>query len=265
MRRLHVLVVDDELPARQRLETLLAREPDVEFAGSYANPHHAVRALQELEVDLVFLDVQMPELTGLEVVRAVGPEQMPPTIFVTAYDRYALRAFDLAAVDYLLKPFDDERFEQAMSRARERIRLRGIDHLTEQLRSLLAVAAPEGGSRPEPRATRYLERVTVDSGGQRLLIPAEQIDYITAEGPYAELHLADRKYLVRERMHVLAKVLDPQWFCRIHRSTIVNVERIVALEPLFRGDHIVKLRNGTRLKLSRSRREELARRLGIPI
>ena len=265
MRLLRVLVVDDEQPARQRLERLVAQHADLELAGSYANPHDAVKALCSEPIDLTLLDVQMPELTGLDVVRSVGPERMPVTIFVTAYDRYALRAFDLAAVDYLLKPFDDERFEQALSRAREQIRLRQVDVLAGQLRTLLdadtAPPAPAPASAPERHS--YLERIAVEVRGQRIVVRADQIDYITAEGPYVELHVKGETLLVRERMHLLEEKLDPNRFCRIHRSTIVNVERIAALEPLFRGDHLVKLRDGTRLKLSRSRRDELARRLGV--
>ncbi|MBW3654809.1 MAG: LytTR family DNA-binding domain-containing protein, partial [Gemmatimonadetes bacterium] len=244
------MVVDDELPARQRVEDLLAGEAGVEVVGSYGNPHDAVEAICRGPVDLVFLDVQMPGLTGLEVVRAVGPERMPATVFVTAYDRYALRAFELAAVDYLLKPFDDERFAQALARAREWLRLRRVDDLTKKLRSLVD-ALPDPAPRPGPAG---LERIAVEVRGQRLLVATEQIDYIAAEGPYARIHVAGAKYLIRERMHVLQARLDPRRFCRIHRSTIVNVDRIAALEPLFRGDHVVKLRDGTRLKLSRSHR-----------
>jgi two-component system, LytTR family, response regulator len=264
MKRLRVVVVDDELPARQRIESLLAREHDVELVGSYADPREAVAALREQEVDLAFLDVQMPGLTGLDVVREVGTSRMPETIFVTAYDRYALPAFEAAALDYLLKPFDDQRFADALARARERVRLRGFDQLAEQLRSLLdtprRVAAPGAG-----RGGGHLERIAVEAGGQRVLVAADQIDYVAADGPYVKLHTGGRSYLIRERMHVLEERLDPERFCRIHRSTIVNVERIAALEPLFRGDHIVKLHDGTRLKLSRSRREELAERLGIDL
>ncbi|HEV2149573.1 MAG TPA: LytTR family DNA-binding domain-containing protein [Longimicrobiaceae bacterium] len=265
MSPLRVVVVDDEPPARQRLEDLLSGHEDVQLAGSFGDPHRAVQTLLTEPVDLVFLDVQMPGLTGLDVVRLVGPERMPATVFVTAYDRYALQAFDLAALDYLLKPFDDERFEQALARARERLRLREVDDLTRRLRALLDPSGPTLPAAPMEREIRHLERIAVEVKGQRLLIPAEQIDYIAADGPYAEIHTSGKTYLLRERMHVLERDLDPRHFVRIHRSTIVNVERIAALEPLFRGDHVVRLRDGTRLKLSRERREELARRLGIPI
>lgn len=265
MKPLRAMVVDDELPGRQRLESLLAHAPGVDRVESHGNPLEAVEAIRIDPPDLIFLDVQMPEMTGIEVVQRVGPEHMPATVFVTAYDRYALRAFELAALDYLLKPFDDDRFEQALARARERLRLRDVDVLAQQLRTVLGVAGREVPPTVRAGAPRYLERVAVEAQGQRLLIPAEEIDYIAAEGPYAELHVGNNSYLLRERMHVLEQGLDPGRFCRIHRSTIVNVERITALEPLFQGDHLVKLRDGTRLKLSRTRREELAQRLGIPI
>ena len=265
MRPVRVVVIDDELPARQRLEDLLAREPDVELVGSHGNPVEAVEALRREPVDLVFLDVQMPELSGLEVVRRVGPERMPATIFVTAYDQYALRAFDLAAIDYLLKPYEDERFEQALARARERVRLGEVESLAGQLRTVLQTAASELPVRTRENESTYLERIAVEARGQRVLVSTREIDYIAAEGAYAELHVGGKVYVIRERMQVLEESLDPDRFCRIHRSTIVNVSRIAALEPLFRGDHILRLRDGTKLRLSRSRRGELARRLGVSI
>ena len=266
MKPLRVMVVDDELPGRQRVESLLARASEVDCVTSHGNPLEAVEAILIDPPDLVFLDVQMPEMSGLEVVRRVGPEHMPATVFVTAYDRYALRAFDLAALDYLLKPFDDDRFEQALARARERLRLREVDLLAQQLRTVLGAVGREVlPAAPGTGAPRYLERIAVEVRGQRLLVPTEEIDYIAAEGPYAQLHVGAQTYLMRERMHVLEQGLDPGRFCRIHRSTIVNVKRIAALEPLFHGNHVVKLRDGTRLTLSRTRREELAQRLGIPI
>ncbi|HEV2131739.1 MAG TPA: LytTR family DNA-binding domain-containing protein, partial [Longimicrobiaceae bacterium] len=263
MRPLRVVIVDDEMAARQRLHDLLDREGGVEVVGSYGDPREAVEAIRKLAPDLVFLDVQMPEMDGLAVVRQVGPERMPPTIFVTAYDRYALNAFELAALDYLLKPFDDERFGQALSRARERSRLRELDRLADQMRTLLgSTAQPEPVPSPADAASGYMERIAVDAQGKLLVIPVEAIDYISAEGPYAELHVGDKRYLIRERMHALEERLDPRRFCRIHRSTIVNLERIASLEPLFRGDYVIRLSDGTRLRLSRSRREELAERLG---
>jgi len=191
----------------------------------------------------VFLDVQMPRRTGLEVVRDIGPENMPPTIFVTAYDRYALDAFDVAAVDYLVKPFDDERFEQAFRRARKMIGLTELGKLSEQLRTVLnagaSSAAPGPGVPPTPVAapaglsdsiaTGYLERIAVEMRGQVRVVPVATIEYIAASGPYAEIHVGERTYIIRERMQTLEERLDPTDFFRIHRSVIVKLDQIETL------------------------------------
>jgi two-component system, LytTR family, response regulator len=243
-----VLIADDELLARQRISDLLAKEPDVEIVGTAATGDDAVNAIFELKPDLVFLDVQMPGLTGLQVVDAVGPEQMPATIFVTAYDQFALKAFDRAALDYLVKPFDDERFAEALRRARK---------MTTQLRSMLEETATEA-----PKS-EYLERIAVESRGQVRVVPVSKIDYITASGPYAELHVGDRTFAIRERMQTLEERLDPNVFFRIHRSAIVRLDRIDTLTRHPGGDYGVRLRNGVELSLSRGRREELEQRLGI--
>ncbi|HEX7418675.1 MAG TPA: LytTR family DNA-binding domain-containing protein [Thermoanaerobaculia bacterium] len=243
-----VLIADDELLARQRISDLLAKEPDVEVVGTAETGDDAVNAIFELKPDLVFLDVQMPGLTGLQVVDAVGPEQMPATIFVTAYDQFALKAFDRAALDYLVKPFDDERFAEALRRARK---------MTTQLRSMLEETATEA-----PKS-EYLERIAVESRGQVRVVPVSKIDYITASGPYAELHVGDRTFAIRERMQTLEERLDPNVFFRIHRSAIVRLDRIDTLTRHPGGDYGVRLKNGVELSLSRGRREELEQRLGI--
>lgn len=257
---LRVLIADDELLARQRLEDLLAGDPRAEVVGTAANGREVVEAIRTLRPDLVFLDVQMPGLTGPEVVREVGPEAMPPTVFVTAYDRFALQAFELAALDYLLKPFDDERWEQAFARARERIRLRRVGEMTERLVALLAggTATPA----PAPPA-EHLQRLAVEMRGQVRLIPVEHVEYITASGPYAEITAEGKKFLLRERMQKLEERLNPEHFFRIHRSVLVRLELVEALQRSGGGDYAVRLRDGTRLKVSRSRREELEARLGI--
>lgn len=256
---LRVLIVDDEPLARQRLEDLLDAEADVETVGSVDHGRDAVEAIRHLAPDLVFLDVQMPGLTGVDVVRAIGPEAMPVVIFVTAYDQYALKAFDLAALDYLLKPFDDERFEQAFARARQAITLRKVDAMRRRLAALLEGAPPP----PEPAAPKWLERVAVEMRGQVRVVPVEQIDFIAASGPYAELHTPEDTYLIREQMQTLEERLDPNRFFRIHRSAIVRLDRIDALLIGAGGDYAVRLKDGKRLKVSRSRREALERRLGL--
>ena len=268
---LRVLIVDDEALGRQRLEDLLRHEESVEIVGFADNGDSAIEAIRTLKPDLVFLDVQMPRRTGLEVVRDVGPENMPPTIFVTAYDRYALDAFDVAAVDYLVKPFDDERFEQAFRRARKMIGLAELGKFSEQLRTVLnasgstasvpAAAAPAALS--DSMATGYLERIAVEMRGQVRVVPVVTIEYIAASGPYAEIHVGDRTYIIRERMQTLEERLDPTHFFRIHRSVIVKLDQIETLLREAGGDYAVQLRCGARLSVSRNRVEPLEKWMGL--
>ncbi|HEV2700941.1 MAG TPA: LytTR family DNA-binding domain-containing protein [Steroidobacteraceae bacterium] len=274
---LRVLIVDDEALGRQRLEDLLRHEEGVEIAGFADNGDTAIEAIRAVKPDLVFLDVQMPRRTGLEVVRDIGPENMPPTIFVTAYDRYALDAFDVAAVDYLVKPFDDERFEQAFVRARKMIGLTELGKLSERLRTLLNTGVATGGSAAAapgavPLATSslsdsvttgYLERIAVEMRGQVRVVPVATIEYISASGPYAEIHVGDRTYIIRERMQTLEERLDPGDFFRIHRSVIVKLEQIETLLREAGGDYAVQLRCGARLSVSRNRVEPLEKWMGL--
>ena len=259
-----VLVVDDEPLARERLLDLLAHEPGVEVVGTADNGVAAVEAIRTRQPDLVFLDVQMPGKTGLDVVRDIGAESMPATIFVTAFDQYALRAFELAALDYLVKPFDDERFEQAFARARRLIELRDMGKLREQLLAVLQQGgAGEQPPAAAPGASPYLERIAVEMRGKVRVVPVDQIDYITADGPYAELHTGDRTHIIRETMQTLEERLDPRQFIRIHRSAIVRLGLVDTLLRGAGGDYEVQLKGGLRLPVSRSRREELERRLGV--
>jgi two-component system LytT family response regulator len=262
-----VLVVDDERLARVRLEDLLRTEPHVEVVGTARNGALAVEAIRTLRPDLVFLDVQMPVMTGFDVVREIGPDAMPATIFVTAYDQFAVAAFDVAAVDYLVKPFTDERFEQAFHRARQRLALAGMDHLRTQLHAVLqgSGAAPVAPRDVEPAAPSraYLQRIPVEMRGKVRAVPVEEIDYITASGSYAELYVGDRRYLIRERMQVLEERLDPARFMRVHRSVIVRLELVELLHRSAGGDYQVQLRGGVRLPVSRSRHEALERWLGL--
>jgi two-component system LytT family response regulator len=256
---LRVLVVDDEALARQRLLDLLAGEGAVEIAGVADNGNAAVDAIRELAPDLVFLDIQMPGRTGLEVVREIGAANMPATIFCTAYDQYALKAFDVAAVDYLVKPFDDERFELAFGRARRAIELEEIGALSARLKSLL-----EGGGAAAPAAPAgHLERIAVESRGQVRVVSVDDIEAITASGPYVELHVGDKAWLVRERMQTLEDRLDPARFARVHRSAIVQLDRIDALLREAGGDYTLRLKGGRQLPVSRSRVEALQRWMGL--
>lgn len=260
---LRVLVVDDELPARQRLEDLLGHEPGVAVVGTADNGVAAVDAIRRLRPDLVFLDIQMPGRTGLEVLREIGPDAMPATILVTAYDQHALAAFELAAVDYLLKPFDDERFEQAFRRARRLIAFEEIGRLRDRLLAVLEHADASVIPPSRPATGGYLERIPVTTGGETRVLPVAEIDYITASGPYARLHAGGQRYVIREAMQVLEESLDPARFMRIHRSAIVRVELVESLRRGSGGEYRVQLRGGVRLRVSRSRREALERRLGI--
>ncbi len=268
-RPLRVLIVDDELLGRQRLEDLVRHEAGVEVVGMIDNGPAAVEAIHTLHPDLVFLDVQMPGMTGLDVLAEVGPDEMPATIFVTAYDHYALKAFEVAALDYLVKPFDDERFEQAFARAKRMIELEEVGRTTRKLLSLLGGRLGEvEGSEPDgavrtATTQAYLERLAVEMRGQVRVVPVDSIDYIEASGPYAEIHVGDKTYVIRERMQTLEERLDPRHFFRIHRSAIVRIDRIETLLRSSGGDYAVRLRGGAELSVSRSRREELEEKLGM--
>ena len=264
---IRVLIVDDEPLGRRRVAGLVRKERGVEIVGMIGDGVSAVEAIRSLAPDLVFLDVQMPGMTGLEVVRTIGPADMPATVFVTAYDKHALAAFDLAAIDYLVKPFDDERFAESFLRARRMARLEDASRLRDRL---LAVLQETGGQAPTVKTptragaragARYLERIPVESRGKVRFIPVSDIDYILASGPYAELVVGDRKHLIREAMQNLENQLDPARFFRVHRSAIVQLDRVDALLKAPSGDCDVQLRNGVKIKLARSRREELEKRL----
>jgi two-component system LytT family response regulator len=206
----------------------------------------------------------MPGKTGLDVMREIGAGQMPATIFVTAYDQYALKAFDLAALDYLVKPFDDERFEQAFERARHLIELHDFGRLSTQLLDVLqqleAGGARRGAGQDRPA---YLERIAVEMRGQVRVVPVASIDYITASGQYAELHVGEKTHLIRERMQTLEERLDPSLFFRVHRSAIVRLDRIESLLRDAGGDYAVRLRGGTQLSVSRNRIDALEQWMGV--
>jgi len=250
---IRTLIVDDEPLARRRVRDLLSREPDVEIVGEAHDGPAAVSLVRELMPDLLFLDVQMPELDGFGVLEQVGHRRIPALVFVTAYDRFALRAFEAHALDYLLKPYDDQRFAAALQRVREQLRNRSADDLERRVRDLLADV--RGG------ASR-LERLAVQSGSRSVLVPVSEIDWIEAEGKYVRLHVGERSYLLRDSMRRLESVLDPRHFLRIHRSTIVNVERVREVEAFFRGEFILFLRDGTQLRSGRSYRGGVQRLLG---
>jgi two-component system LytT family response regulator len=261
---IRVLIVDDEPLARQRVADMLRHERGVEIVGEIDNGIAAVEAIHSQHPDLVFLDMQMPGKTGLDVVREIGVGAMPLTIFVTAYDKHALEAFEVAAVDYLVKPFDDERFEQAMHRARRLIELKEVDQLRSRLLSVLQGERRADGAPVETSARgKYLERIPVEMRGKVRVVPTAEIECIVASGPYAEIYSGDRKYVIRESMQNLEDGLDPAQFIRTHRSVIVRLDLIETLHKGAGGDYEVQLKSSRRLRVSRSRLEALEKKLGL--
>jgi two-component system, LytTR family, response regulator len=252
MKKIRTLVVDDEPLARERLTSLLSAEQDMEVVGQCRDGEEAVKAIIEQSPDLVFLDVQMPAMNGFEVIEAVGSERMPLVIFVTAYDQHALKAFQVRALDYVLKPFDRERFEEAVQRARAHIQR---DETGDLGRRLLALV--KDLRRDQPKT----DRLVVKSGGRLFFLRTDEIDWIEAAGNYVRLHVGNTSHLLRETMNAIEGRLDAEKFFRIHRSRIVNMERIQEMQPWLNGEYAVVLRTGTRLTLSRGYREKLQERL----
>ncbi|HEX8242637.1 MAG TPA: LytTR family DNA-binding domain-containing protein, partial [Longimicrobium sp.] len=224
-----------------------------------ADGREALEAITRLRPDLVLLDVQMPEMDGFEVLRELGPARLPFVVFVTAFDRFALRAFEVAAVDYLLKPFDDERFARAMERAKHAVRTAEAGELGRRVMALLErggdASPPAEAPRAEPAG--HATRLTVKGSGRTVFVRVDEVDWIEADDYYAKLHVAGKTHLLRETMGSLEARLDPQRFFRVHRSAIVNLDRVREIQFLFRGEHVVILHDGTRLKLSRGRLNRL--------
>ena len=251
---IRVLVVDDEPLAREKIRGMAADDPEIRVIGECTNGAEAIEAVQAMRPDLILLDVQMPEVGGFAVLEALKDEGLPPVIFITAYDHYAVRAFEVHALDYLLKPFDRERFKAAIERAKRQIRREqngsGFD---ERIIALLEQIK-------EP--TRYSERLVVKTGGRVFFLNTDEIDWIEAEGNYVNIHTGKKAYLLRETISCLEAQLDPKEFVRIHRSSIVRLDRIKELQPWSHGEYHVILLDGTQLTLSRSYREKLQSALG---
>jgi two-component system LytT family response regulator len=254
--RIRALIVDDEPLARERIAGMLKRDEDIEIIGSCGNGREAVAAVQKHAPDLLFLDVQMPEMDGFQVLEKIDPERMPLVIFVTAYDKYALRAFEVYALDYLLKPFDKDRFQKALIRAKSQIHHRSESDFQQQVLALLE------DMKIKPQS---LNRLAVKSGGRIFFLRADEIDWIEAEGNYVRLHVGKESYLLRETIGSMEEQLNRRKFLRIHRSTIVNIDRVQELQPWFHGEFRVILRNGQALMLSRTHREKLQELLGKPL
>jgi two-component system LytT family response regulator len=254
-RKLRVLIVDDEPLARDCVRLALGREHDIDVVGECGNGRAAVSAIRRQAPDLVFLDVQMPGLDGFGVIEAIGPERMPAIVFVTAYDAHAIRAFRLHATDYLLKPFDDVRFREAVTYARRAMRQARESELARQLVALLGDVRRPADAAPAGRA--YATRVLVRQGDRLEFLPTETVDWIEAAGNYVRLHASSRVELVRTTLAALLEQLDPAVFVRIHRSTVVNLTRVRAMHPWYGGDYTATLADGQELRVSRHYRDAL--------
>ena len=251
--KIRALVVDDEPLARRRICKLLSRDVEVEVIGDCANGYEAIEAINHRAPHLVFLDVQMPEVDGFAVLESIDPRAMPFVIFVTAYDQYALKAFEVSAVDYLLKPFDKKRFQQALQRAKSRLMTERDRGLNEQTLALLQELKAR---------SQCLVRLLIKSGGRAFFLKTDEIDWIGAEGKYVRIHAGNESYLFREGMTAIEHQLDTRKFMRVHRSHIVNIDRVKELQPWFNHEYRVVLHDGTKLILSRSCRKKLADLLG---
>ncbi|HKX28349.1 MAG TPA: LytTR family DNA-binding domain-containing protein [Blastocatellia bacterium] len=252
MEKIRVLIVDDEPLAREGIQMRLKSEPEIEVIGECRNGREAVAVISRDQPDLVFLDIQMPRMDGFAVIEALGVDRMPHVIFVTAYDEHALRAFEVHALDYLLKPIDGARFRESLMRARDRIRGKNLEAIAAQLQQMMAALKGEKS---------YLERLSIKSGGRILFLGVDEIDWIEAADNYVQVHAGSASHLLLATMNTLEHRLNPQQFLRIHRSTIVNLNRIKELHPMFHGEYRVILQDDTQLTSGRSYSKNLQRLL----
>ncbi|HYE74126.1 MAG TPA: LytTR family DNA-binding domain-containing protein, partial [Blastocatellia bacterium] len=256
MDKIRAILVDDEKPARRRLRELLERQSEIAIVGECSNGEDAVQKIRETKPDLLFLDIQMPGLDGFGVVNEIGAAQMPATIFVTAYDQYALKAFEVSALDYLLKPFSDERFERSLSRVLSFIRTQQREELNQRILALLDQVQPSHAKQSVNTASP-LDCLIIKNGGRVIFLQVEEIDWIEAAGVYVQLHAGKKTLLHRMSLSELESKLDARRFVRIHRSAIVNLQKIKELHPHSHGDFLVVMHDGTELKLSRSYRQKV--------
>jgi two-component system LytT family response regulator len=257
---IRAIVADDEAVARRRIARLLRAEPGVMVIAECSGGLETVNRVAVEQPDLVFLDVQMPDLSGIEAVERIGVDRMPPVVFVTAYDKYAIKAFELNAVDYLLKPYDTERFQQSLERARRRIedgdgasRARALQKVVESLRAGKRDEAVGGG--------RFIDRLALKVDGTMRIVRVADIDWFETDGNYVRVHVGQVSHPVRGTIVELERQLNPEKFARIHRRHIVNLDRVAEVQPAFAGDAMVVLRDGTRLRLSRTHRADFQSRL----
>lgn len=264
--KIRVLIVDDEPLARSVIRHWLAHQRDAELVGECGDGISALGVLRRQPVDLLFLDVQMPELDGFALLRRARGIAIPVVIFVTAYDKYALQAFEAHALDYLLKPFDQERFDHAFERARQALaQARAAGEYRTRVRSLLDALTPDAPPPPEAAdAPGYPARLTLRQDGRLVLVRTADVQWIEAEGDYVRIHTAARRHLLHTTLSQLAAQLDPQLFVRVHRSAVVNIEWIRELEPTSNGEFAIVLQDGHRLRSSRGHRVDLLTALGRP-
>lgn len=259
MENIRVLVVDDEQPARTRILDLLEKQPDVEVVGVGRDGAEAIPLVRDYRPDLLFLDIQMPGMSGFEVLKQIPPDAAPFTIFITGYDHYAIPAFEANALDYLLKPFSDERFEAALQRGRKFVRNRAVGELGKRFAHLLDDQLASQQNSP------YLERILIKSSGRVMFLDVADIDWIEAAGVYVNLHVGTKSHLYRATVGQLRERLDPRKFVRVHRSTMVNTSRIAELQPRTHGDYAVILKTGVEVSLSRGYRSEFETWLRQPL
>lgn len=252
MNKIRTLIVDDEAIARHRVKRFLSEITDIEIIGECEDGAEALAKIRGLTPDLVLLDVQMPRMNGFDVVREIGTDLNLAVVFITSHDEFALRAFDVHALDYLLKPFNRHRFQQAVERAKQTIRNKQAVELNQRLMGLLNDIGPGG---------TYINRLEVRSGGRVTFLMTKDIDWIGAADSYSELHVSKETHLIRASLGQLESQLDPSKFVRIHRSTIVNIDRVREMKPLFNKDQVLILRDGTRLTVSRTYYDKLLFRL----
>jgi two-component system LytT family response regulator len=253
---IRALIADDEALARKFIRRMLKDDHDVEIVGECSNGKETAAMIRKQNPDVVFLDVQMPEMDGFAVLESIGTERLPEIIFATAYEQYAIRAFELHALDYLLKPFDQARFKDAMKHAKERFRSDRRDEARMQITALLDSIKSK---------RQYLDRLMIKAAGRITFLSIDEINWIEADDKYVHLHTGKITPMVRQTLSAMETQLDPKKFRRVHRSAIVNIGRIKELQPLFSGEHSILLEDGTRLTLSRNYKDKLFEFLGKPL
>lgn len=259
MKKFSAIIVDDEHYAREIIKLLLVDEPDFDIVGECSNGAEAIKVINNLHPDLVFLDIQMPEIDGFEVIKNIDSDYTPHFIFVTAFDEYALRAFDVNAIDYLLKPYDDDRFRDALIKAKRHMEQYDFNKMNDKLSSLLTQIELKENDHINNQS---ISKIPVKNGSRIYFVNVDSVDWIEAADQYVKLHTGEKYHLIRESMNRLEEKLSTKSFFRIHRSTIINIDRVKELQPYSKGDYIVILINGTTLRMSRNRKDKLQQMLG---